>query len=275
MKTFDFNIHLPLLDKGEVNTVVADEFGQDVDGLLKAINQYSDDISALNGGHFMLFNTRLFETDPDNFSRFEDAASSLLHDVSFSALVDFRMDDVRTYVERAFDMGADGIKFHAYHQQISDDYHNAILSICHMAEERNRMICIDTSYGTSKMYQHDNLKLACHIADHITKVPIVLLHIGGARVLEAMLLAHEKQNVFLESSFSLGYYEGSSIWQDAAFAFRKIGIERVMYGSDYPYVSMEESLRVHHDFYQQFRFTETEIEHMMYHNARNMLRTLG
>ena len=137
------------------------------------------------------------------------------------------------------------------------------------------MICIDTSYGTSKMYAHDNLKLACHIADHITKVPIVLLHIGGARVFEAMLLAHEKQNVMLESSFSLGYYEGSSIWQDAAFAFRKIGLERVMYGSDYPYVSMQESMRVHNDFYAQFGFTEAEIELMLHDNAIEMLATLG
>ena len=137
------------------------------------------------------------------------------------------------------------------------------------------MICIDTSYGTSKMYAHDNLKLACHIADHITKVPIVLLHIGGARVLEAMLLAHEKQNVMLESSFSLGYYEGSTIPQDAAFAFRKIGIERVMYGSDFPYVSMEESMRVHTDFYARFGFSDDEIENMLYNNANQMLSTLG
>lgn len=275
MKTYDFNIHLPLIDKGAVNSVVADEFGQDPDGLIKAVAQYEGDLSQLAGGHFMLFNTRVFESDPDDFGRFTTAAKAIIPEVSYSALIDFRMDDVRTYVERAHAMGAVGIKFHAYHQQISDNYFQAILGVCQVAEEHNMMISIDASYGTTKMYAHDNLKLACHVADHITKVPIVLLHIGGARVFEAMLIAHEKQNVFIESSFSLGYYEGSSIPQDAAFAFRKIGIERVLYGSDYPYVSMEESMRVHTDFYSRFGFTDSEIEKMLYRNASDLIATLG
>lgn len=237
---------------------------------MQALDRYADELRALKGGHFMLFNTRFFQSDPYDVQAFVNHARKLVPHAEYSALIDPRIDDAAAYVDRAYEMGAKGVKFHSYHQQLDRGIFNAVLSIARMAEDRGMMVELDTSYGTTKMYAHDNLKLACLIADHITKVPIILLHSGGARVLEAMLLAAEKKNVYLESSFSLVYYQESSVQRDMAFAFRKIGIDRVLYGSDHPYVRMGDSMMAHRKFFEDFCFSPSEVNAVMYDNAMRL-----
>jgi predicted TIM-barrel fold metal-dependent hydrolase len=121
------------------------------------------------------------------------------------------------------------------------------------------------------MYKYDNLKLVCAVADQVNNTPILVLHSGGNRVLEAMLIAAEKQNVFLETSFSLSYYKGSSVENDIAFAYKKIGVERVLYGSDFPYVSIQESINVHHQFLEKHSFSTNDIEKIMFKNAQSLV----
>ena len=86
------------------------------------------------------------------------------------------------------------------------------------------------------MIEYNNLNLMCVIVEKIKKIPIVIIHSGGLRVNKVMLLALENNNIFLDSSFSLPFYLGSSIEKDFAFAFKKIGTSRIFYGSDNPYM---------------------------------------
>jgi predicted TIM-barrel fold metal-dependent hydrolase len=79
------------------------------------------------------------------------------------------------------------------------------------------------------------------IAKTVPKTKIILAHSGGSRILDALLVAKANSNVYLDLSYSLLYYQGSSVLGDFLFAVKKIGAQRVIYGSDYPEVGIVES----------------------------------
>jgi predicted TIM-barrel fold metal-dependent hydrolase len=86
--------------------------------------------------------------------------------------------------------------------------------------------------------------LAFHaLAREFPDTLIVLAHAGGHRVLDAFMVAKSNPNVILESSFTLGYFAGSSVERDLAFAMKALPAGRAMYGSDYPELDLGEYLQ--------------------------------
>ena len=270
MRIFDFNIHLPRSTAREGSGGTPDERQLKAADLTASLRSHLPALDRVAAANFMLFNTTLFDREA-KFETFSAFAEQHFSPAVFTALVDFRKPDVAAYLERARAAGVQGIKFHAYIQRIAPADFPRVLKTCRVAEAEGFFICIDASYGTANMYAHDNLLLACSVADHITKVPIILLHSGGARVLEAMLLADEKKNVYLETSFSIAYYQGASIYGDFAFAYKKIGTERVLYASDHPYIGAQESADLMLRYLDAHDFAADRIEAIMYHNAMRLL----
>jgi len=266
---FDFNIHLPCSKSVDTNSKILDENSMFLDDIKICYqNYFSGFKSSIKAGNFMLFNQNIFfEDDMKNFIKNvkNDFKGSF-----FTALIDFRKPDIFTYLDKAISDGVDFIKFHSYNQKITESDFIDIVKVCQYVEERDIGICVDTSYGTSRMYEYDNLKLACFISDFITKVPIILLHTGGARVIEAMLLADEKKNIFLDTSFSIVYYLDSSLEKDFAYTYKKIGTNRVLYGSDTPYINLDESIRKTIDFLEKYHFTSYDIDNILSNNAMNL-----
>ena len=261
MKVFDFNIHLA--------DNISDENNISLKELKYKYSLYAKNFkNNIDTGNFMLFNQNLFfENNIDDFIKNikNDFNNSL-----FTALIDFRKKDIISYLDKAILSGIDCIKFHSYNQKIIESDFIEIIKICQYAEKNNIIICLDTSYGTSKMYTYDNMRLACFISDFITKVPIVLLHTGGARVIEAMLLADEKKNIFLDTSFSILYYLDSSLEKDFAYTYKKIGSNRVIYGSDTPYIDINKSLEKTIHFLEKYKFSDKDIENILYNTASNL-----
>lgn len=268
MKVFDFNVHLPFIKSEDVNRVIAQDLSLEEKGLIDGFSFHQNQLKQLDGINFLLFNTNLFTSPID---KFKSKLTAEVPTFSLTTLVDFRRKDKFEYVEQAYYKGARTIMFNSYLQRIATTDFPEVLQICQYAEDKGMIICLDGSYGTSKMYVYDNLKLACYIADAIQKVPIVIIHSGSIRILETMLLALDKQNVWLDTSFSLPFYIGSSIEKDYAFAYKKIGIDRVLYGSDIPYLNSEKAIDIHLNFFRKFNFSDTEIERIMYHNAIELL----
>lgn len=268
MKIFDFNVHLPCLQDEDVNKVIANDMNLNGEDLLSGFNIHQPKFDNLEGANFLLFNTDLFS---NSIGKFKAYAASKLNYTSITALIDFRRSDLDAYLELAKAQGVKALMVNSYLQQISDQDFLDVYKVFKFAAANNMIICIDGSYGTSKMYSYDNLKLACFIADLISEVPIIIIHSGGLRIKEAMLLAFDKQNVYLDSSFSLPFYLGSSLEQDYAFAYKKIGTNRVVYGSDIPYLNSKEAVNLHLQFFKKYKFSDEEIEGIMYGNAINLL----
>ncbi len=229
MKTeiFDFNIHLA--DSVEEEQKLKFE---DLEKIYKKnLEIYKKSFSGCN---FMLFNSSLALKD---ITAFRKMVSQDFEEFTLTLLYDFH---TKRSLEDLKSAGIDFIKFHSYVQRVDESYFQDIVEISKTAESLDLGILIDTSYGTLGLYEYDNLKLAVKILKVVKKVPVVLLHSGGAKALDAMLIALSSDNVYLESSFSLPFYKGSTIEKDLLFAYRNLK-ERVLYGSDYPYISFEES----------------------------------
>ena len=264
MRYFDFNLHFPPLnDTGA--SANSSESERPYSCLLRTLEEMKDSlVLRISGGNFMLFNYGVYK-DRNFFRSFLKKIALCYPTYSLTVLLDFRTAS-GSDLECLSSCGVKAIKFHSYVQRIEESDFLSIITMAKRAEELGMFLCVDTSFGTSGMYRYDNLKLACALADEVS-CPIVLLHSGGLRVMEAMLLAEEKSNIYLETSFSLPYYEGSTVEEDIVFVYKKLGASRLIYGSDYPYVSLEDSEGIALRYFRKSGFSDDEIQAIMYNNA--------
>lgn len=272
---FDFNVHLPCRKSNDVGGRLADEATMSLDELKRCYDSHRPKLSkATMGANFMLFN----EEYPFGGHALSQWISEVRRDwtrAAFTQLLDFRRDRVDIALDYLWECHVDGIKFHSYVQKIGESDFSLVLAAAKAAAERGLFICIDASYGTTRLYDNDNLRLAALLIREIRNTPIIILHSGGARCWEAMLLALEEPNVYLETSFTLPYYRGSSIESDLSFIYRKIGIDKVLYASDFPYVSLEESTKSIGDFFDRFEFSHGERSAILSENAYALLDRLN
>ncbi len=272
---FDFNIHLPCNLTQDTQGKLSDEAQLDVAALGQCYATHRPLLQQqVTSGNFMLFNQDLpFGAEPlDAWVRQvrQDFPSA-----AFTQLLDFRRSGIEHALDRLRAAGVQGVKFHSYVQKIADTDIPMAVQAARAAAERGLFICIDASYGTTWMYEHDNLKLAAAVIREVGNVPVIILHSGGARRWEAMLLALERSNVYLETSFTLPHYEGSTVETDLAFIYRKIGVERVLYASDFPYVGLDEARACMQRFLQRHEFSADEQANMLGQNAQRMMANLS
>jgi uncharacterized protein len=260
---FDCNIHLPCGGE-ELDDSLCDEGGMGEKELLACFEQHRLTLKdKINAGNFMLFNENLPASEALSFT---SVVRKIFADARFTVLVDIHNPKESERLLSMKKSGIDAVKFHCYFQKIEEVDFPKVMELSKVAVDLNMPIFIDTSYGSSGMYRYDNLRLAAFLLKEITEVPVVLLHSGGSRVLEAFLLADACPNVFLETSFSLPYYIGSSVEQDMAFAYKKVS-EKVIYGSDFPYVDMTNSIEIFLKFVQDWKFTDAQIEGFLSSNV--------
>lgn len=225
---------------------------------------------SFQSANFMFFNPTVF--DDRQLISILDKISVSYPNSGFTALIDFRNNDCLRKIENLVSLGFSGIKFHPYSQEILESDWERILEVSKVAEKNRLLIYVCTSFGTSKMHKHNGMGLACKIAENIRDTPIILLHSGGTKIYEAMLLADDQPNIYLETSFSLNYLENSPLWDDIAYVYKKIGSTRVLFGSDYPYISFNESLDCIERFLEKYKFTEEDKINITFRNFENLIK---
>lgn len=176
-------------------------------------------------------------------------------------MLDFRKNEVL--------LKGDGIKFHPFHQKIKKEDYDKAMVLAKQASAKGMIIIVDAHNVPFKTDKYSELRFAKHLLSEI-KTPLVLAHSGGLRALEAVVLALDYPNVYLETSFSVSFWKGSSIEQDLAYCFKKLGSDRCMYGSDAPYIDMKESIDVTLEFLKEHDFSKKDIENIMYNTAKKL-----
>lgn len=212
----------------------------------------------LQNANLMLFNLGLCDSDIKSMPPF---CSEYFDKKLFLTLL-ASPDRIDSY-ERLYSLkltGLASITFHSHHQSISKSNYTRYANIALWAEKLKMPILVDGSYGTLDMYNIDNLEFVSYLASLVKDTPIVIMHSGGSRILEAMLLVESTSNLYLETSFTLPYYIGSSIENDLAFAYKKIGPEKVVHASDHPYISHEASLTAALKFFDKYDFSFSDQE---------------
>jgi uncharacterized protein len=214
----------------------------------------------------------VFDYDlPERPEQLEELSRILRTNASYySQIAPLGTNNAISRIATARDAGAATITFHPYLQQINADRHREAVQLAHAASEMGLPICICTAYGSSEIHNVTPLEVASSIAEAVS-TPVVLVHGGGAKVIEAMLIADAFPNVYLDTSFSLSYWLGSSVEKDMAFAMKKLGPEKWMFGSDAPFVELDKALDDHFYFLDRHGFSTEFVASVMGQNALNLL----
>jgi len=185
-------------------------------------------------------------------------------------LVDPLSDQSVSLVEKIADVGGVGVKIHPYVQQVgTPDHFPQIRRMLRAVEASDLFTIIDCSYGAEHMYEVNGVRLGHAMAKEID-APIVLAHGGGAKIHEAFLTAETFSNIYLDTSFSIPYWSGSSVEQDFAFAMREMKMDRWVWGTDSPFTSHEESVEAVRALLEENDLTEYESA-LFYENMRELL----
>ena len=137
-------------------------------------------------------------------------------------------------VDRATEAGAVGVKFHPYLQEFGAESESATLRRAfERVADSDLLTIIDTNYAGESLFRYNGVRLA-HMMARTVSSPIVLAHAGNARILDAFAVARFADNVWLDTSFTLPYWIGSSVGRDFAFCMEKLRMSRWVWGSDTP-----------------------------------------
>jgi len=249
MKIIDSHVHLypePVLEK-ERN--ISQE---PVNELLRKLSQKLINKKILRGLVYIL----------------DEKVLSMDVEIPENLLISTVVDVHNTYMsdlEKAFDKGSKIIKILPYDQKITRDKYSNVMEVAEFAEEKGMVLTICSTYGSKLLYDTNGIELAVYIKKK-ADVPIILAHGGGPRIFDAMSIALEYEDIFLDLSFSLKYWWGSSVIKDYAFALKKLESKKCFYGSDYPYVDFDESMDYFLKFINEYNFSDKEKSDMLYSN---------
>jgi len=174
------------------------------------------------------------------------------------------VDDIND-LEKAYDKKIKIIKILPYEQKILRKKYSNIIEIAEYIKEKKMILTICSTYGSKLLYDTNGVELASYIKKKID-VPIILAHGGGPKIFDAMSIALEYDNIFLDLSFSLKFWWNSSVIKNYAFALKKLECKRCFYGSDYPYVNFDESLDYFLKFINKYKFSHEEKNNILYFN---------
>jgi predicted TIM-barrel fold metal-dependent hydrolase len=170
---------------------------------------------------------------------------------STAFLVDPLADGAPEYVSKVADAGAVAIKIHPYIQELTPDTYLRVAETLRVAEREDLVTIVDCSYGGAEMTRANGVHLAHEIGQTLSS-PVLLAHGGGPRILDAVASADSFSNLYLDTSFSLSYWEQSSVIDDYAFGYGKLGPDRWLWGSDDPYVAQGQAFERANEFLSEY-----------------------
>ena len=138
--------------------------------------------------------------------------------------------------------GVRGIKLHPRLHRIGLDDLPVLEPIAARCGELNVPLIVCSFLGGPDLYRARTIEMCHELAMAAPKTAIVMAHAGGYKPLDALLVLKANPNIHLDLSFSPVYFAGSSVTQDFDFVVRRGDPSRLMFGSDFPEVSIDASL---------------------------------
>ena len=168
------------------------------------------------------------------------------------------------------DLGMKGLKLHPRHQRLRVD-DPKVTKVVEKATELNIPVTICGS-----QWKHAPLEdqLPIHIDTLCKRVPeahIIIAHAGGFRFMDAFMVAVANDNVSLETSIALRYFEGTPFEDQLLFTFKQLGAKRLIYGSDHPEDPIGECYDRSRSILERHGFSETDCALIFGENILSLL----
>lgn len=164
-------------------------------------------------------------------------------------------------VDRCEKMGLRGVKIHPDFQQVDIDSPK-LLPLYEIIE--GRMPIVFHMGDDRPEYRYSEPQKLANILDMFPKLEVIATHMGG-------YLAWEDAERYLYGRPNVWYDISSVLWaitpEHAAELVRKAGTERVLFGTDYPVMPLEDYIGL----FMKLPLNEREREDIFYNNAQRLL----
>lgn len=160
------------------------------------------------------------------------------------------------------------LKLLPYEQHIMRAEYPLVADFAQIAQGFGMTLTVCCAYGSADIYNTNGVELAAYILEHGFTNPLILAHGGMVRVLDAYSLMDVYDNLYMDISFTLPFWKGSSVIQNYAFVLKHLSCERTFYGSDYLYISMEDSIQSFNWFCEEYQFDAKEKEMLLETNFK-------
>lgn len=217
---------------------------------------------------FLLFSVA---TNPHQVQKVNDSIASLTelscsHGFESIGFMGIHQDypDFKAEINRCEAMGLKGIKIHPDIQEIDID-DPRMLELCSVIEGRMPLFL---HVGDDRpQYQYSHPAKLARVMDMFPNLTVVAAHLGGYK-------AWEDARHYLFGRDNLWYDCSSALWamtpEKAEEIIRGCGTDRVMFGTDYPVVNLQEYI----DLFMKIHFTEEERNMIFYDNAKRFIAGL-
>ncbi len=171
-------------------------------------------------------------------------------------------EDMEGEIDRCVSIGLKGVKIHPDIQGVDLD-DPRMMKLYAILEERGLPLCCHMG-DDRPQYQFSTPQKLSHVLDAYPKLKVIAAHFGGYKSWDAASdYLWGRENVWYDCS--------SSLWAmdefEAERLIRGCGVDRVMFGTDYPIVTLEEYLAL----FMKINLTEDERHDVLYNNARKFI----
>ena len=164
-------------------------------------------------------------------------------------------------------LGYIGLKLHPRLQEFEVNDARTV-SLVQYAGEMNVPVLIDAFPDGTHLMQGFSVVNYALLAKQCPKTRIIWAHMGGHHVIDFMMLAKRLPNVYFDISYSLLYYQNSSVPDNMVFAMRSMKFERIFYGSDYPDRSISDTVNATLRYLRSQELDEQNLFKIMGLNAK-------
>lgn len=154
-----------------------------------------------------------------------------------------------------------GLKLHPRLQDFSIN-DPRIIPLVNKAADLGLPIVVDTFPNGAGMEESFPLLLD-RLATDVPKANIIMAHFGGYKLWDALFVAKAHTNMFVDLSYTLLYFRGSSLEGDLGFAIKKLGSHKCIYGSDHPEMEINKTLDVSLEVLNHYRLSSQDMENIL------------
>ena len=160
-----------------------------------------------------------------------------------------------------------GFKVHSRLQQIAEADYEELYDAFQGMDADGLPVVFDAFYTGNQMEFQPNLNRIIDFARLFPKNTIIIAHCGGYRVLEYLQHLKNVNNIVFELSFSLSYLQYSSVFKDFQLLLRFADRNRIIFGTDFPYVDAKDQLQVFLRLADELNMNEADRDKILFGNA--------
>ena len=175
-------------------------------------------------------------------------------------------------LDRIYNNGVRFLKLHSLSQGIDLASEN-VADVVKKASDLGMVILFD---GWNPKDANMIMKIV-DLANKNPKGKFIIAHMGGPSFNEMVLInifqnyEWYHNNIWVDFSATAQIYANSPYVDQIKWTIRKIGVDKVLFGSDFPFSKISDAVKA----VESYGFSKSEMDKIMYDNSRNLLESVG